>query len=168
MTIDLEARSARTAQLVDALHAIVAELEAIHPGRRFPLDGHLVGSIGEAAAEAIFRITLRPGSTAGHDAIAADGRTVEIKGTYGTSGVAVSATSHDHATALIVLRLSRTIGVAHEIVYNGALERIAGLIGPLQKNGQARIGLATLRRINAQVPDDERIRRRGDQPLVTT
>ncbi|MET7768196.1 hypothetical protein [Nocardia sp. NPDC005366] len=47
-------RTARTAHLVAQLHAIVAELEALHPGRAFPLDGHLVGSLAEAAAEALF------------------------------------------------------------------------------------------------------------------
>ena len=52
--VDHVARSARTAELVDRLHAIVVEREAMHPGRSFPLDGHLVGSIGEAAAEAMF------------------------------------------------------------------------------------------------------------------
>jgi len=32
---DHTVRTARTAELVDQLHAIVAELEAMHPGRRF-------------------------------------------------------------------------------------------------------------------------------------
>lgn len=49
--VDHGERTARTAVLVDQLHAIVEELEGMHPGRKFPLDGHLVGSIGEAAAE---------------------------------------------------------------------------------------------------------------------
>ena len=56
----------------------MTELEAMHPGRRFPLDGHLVGSIGEAAAEALFDLTLVAGSSTGHDAVAGDGRKVEI------------------------------------------------------------------------------------------
>src|SRR3954447_4575813 len=67
---DHEDRTARTAELVAQLHSIVVELEAMHPGRKFPLDGHLVGSIGEAAAEAMFDIVLVPASSAGHDAIA--------------------------------------------------------------------------------------------------
>ena len=58
--VDHVARSARTAELVDRLHAIVVEREAMHPGRSFPLDGHLVGSIGEAAAEATFALRLLP------------------------------------------------------------------------------------------------------------
>src|SRR5688500_20329438 len=82
-------RTARTAVLVDQLHAIVDELESMHPGRKFPLDGHLVGSIGEAAAEAMFDLTLVPASSAGHDAIAGDGRPVEIEATYGSPGAAL-------------------------------------------------------------------------------
>lgn len=93
VTTDHAHRTARTAELVEQLHAVVEELEAMHPGRKFPLDGHLVGSIGEAAAEAMFDIRLVPASSSGHDAVARDGRRVEIKATYGSSGVAVRQTS---------------------------------------------------------------------------
>lgn len=150
-------RTERTAELVDQLHAIVRELEAMHPGRRFPLDGHLVGSIGEAAAEAMFRIALRPSSTAGHDAIADDGRLVEIKATYGKSTVGIRDTSHANVAALIVLRLSRVAGVPHEIVYNGSLMRVMPAVGLTQRNGQGSISLARLRSFNVEVPDSERI-----------
>ena len=132
----------------------------MHPGRRFPLDGHLVGSIGEAAAEAMFALTLCPASTAGHDAIAEDGRAVEIKATYGTGGVGLRASAHDAAAALIVLRLSRQPDVDHEVVFNGSLLRVAHLAGAMQSNGQARLGLRRLRALDATVPDDERIPRR--------
>src|SRR3954451_11809986 len=113
--MDMIERTARTAELVDQLHAIVTELEGMHPGRKFPLDGHLVGSIGEAAAEALFDMTFVAASSAGHDAIATDGRRVEIKATYGTSRVAIRETSHATADALIVLRLSRFPEVEHEV-----------------------------------------------------
>lgn len=100
-------RTKRTAELVDQLHAVVEELEKLHPGRKFPLDGHLVGSLGEAAGEAIFDLELCRASTTGHDAIASEGRTVEIKATYGHRAVAIRPTSHEHAGLLVVLRLSR-------------------------------------------------------------
>ena len=103
--VDNRERTARTAVLVAQLHAIVLELEGMHPGRKFPLDGHPVGSIGEAAAEALFGLTLVEPSSTGHDAIAADGRKVEIKATYGTRSVAIRQTSHASASALVVLRL---------------------------------------------------------------
>lgn len=155
-----ESRTARTAQLVDQLHAIVAELETMHPGRRFPLDGHLVGSIGEAAAEATFALELQPASTAGHDAIACDGRAVEIKATYGTRSVGLRTTSHSAAAALIVLRLSRDASVPHEVVYNGALARVLSATGRTQSNGQASLALTRLRQLDGTVPDSERVSRR--------
>jgi hypothetical protein len=150
-------RTARTADLVDQLHAIVEELERLHPGRKFPLDGHLVGSLGEAAGEALFDVFLKPASTPGHDAVAGDGRTVEIKATYVNKSVGIRATSHEHAETLIVLRLSRRSGVDHEVVYNGPFGQAAGLAGPPQKNGQAPISLNRLRKANALVDDADRV-----------
>jgi hypothetical protein len=129
----------------------------MHPGRGFPLDGHLVGSIGEAAAEALFDLTLVTASSAGHDAIAGDGRKVEIKATYGAKGVAVRATSQGHAESLIVLRLSRVVGVPHEVVYNGSLDVALTIAGPIQSNGQASMSLARLRSLNSGVQPPARI-----------
>jgi hypothetical protein len=156
-------RTARTAELIEQLLSVVFDLEAIHPGRKFPLDGHLVGSIGEAAAEAMFAIELVTASTAGHDAVADDGRKVEIKATFGTGGVAIRSTSGLHAgAALIVLRLSKLSGAEHEVVYNGPLAQALQVAGPTQSNGQAVMRLARLRALHGSVPDDERVPRRRD------
>lgn len=129
----------------------------MHPGRKFPLDGHLVGSIGEAAAEARFDLALVTASSAGHDAIAVDGRRVEIKATYGTSGVAVRETSHAEASALIVLRLSRSPEVDHEVIFNGPLVTALEAAGSTGSNGQARMGLSRLRSLNESVLPEQRI-----------
>lgn len=150
-------RSARTAELVDRLHAVVAELEEMHPGRKFPLDGHLVGSIGEAAAEALFDLTLTTSSTAGHDAVASDGRRVEIKATYQSSGVAIRVTSEKQASVLVVLRLSRQAGVPDEVVYNGPLAVALTVAGKYGSNGQARMSLAKLRGLDSSVRDQDRL-----------
>jgi hypothetical protein len=158
--IDHRDRTTRTAELVDQLHAIVEKLEAMHPGRKFPLDGHLVGSIGEAAAEALFDLTLVANSSAGHDAIAGDGRRVEIKATYGKSSVAIRKTSHEAATALIVLKLSKARGTEHEVVYNGPLSIALAASGAIQSNGQARMGLRRLRDLDDSVSQADRILRR--------
>jgi hypothetical protein len=132
----------------------------MHPGRKFPLDGHLVGSIGEAAAEAMFDIALVPASSAGHDAIAGDGRRVEIKATYGSSGVAIRRTSHTAASALIVLKLSRTPGSQHEVVFNGPLMTALQSAGAFGSNGQARMGLSRLRSLDKTVSPEDRVQRR--------
>ncbi|MBF6211416.1 hypothetical protein IU487_10175 [Nocardia puris] len=152
-----EERTTRTAELVSQLHAIVAELEALHPGRKFTPDGHLVGALAEAAAEALFDITLQPPSTTGHDAIDADGRAVEIKGTYGSRAIGLRTTSHAAADALLVLALSRHPGVPHEIIYNGPLRTVTGTAGRAGSNGQAQLSLSRLRVLNATVPVIDRI-----------
>jgi hypothetical protein len=146
--------------LVEQLHAVVEELETMHPGRKFPLDGHLVGSIGEAAAEALFDIVLVPASSAGHDAVAGDGRQVEIKATYGSSGVAIRQTSHGAAAALIVLRLSRKPGTKHEVVFNGPLNTALQAAGNFGSNGQARMGLSRLRSLDRNIRPGDRVPRR--------
>ncbi|KRF00615.1 hypothetical protein ASG88_09100 [Nocardioides sp. Soil777] len=158
--VDHKERTTRTAVLVEQLHAVVEELEAMHPGRKFPLDGHLVGSIGEAAAEAMFDVELVPASSAGHDAIAGDGRQVEIKATYGSSGVAIRQTSHTAAAALIVLKLSRTSGVEHEVVFNGPLATAFQAAGTFGTNGQARMGLSRLRVLDQTIRLKDRVPRR--------
>lgn len=157
---DHSERTARTAALVEQLHAVVDELEEIHPGRKFPLDGHLVGSIGEAAAEAMFDIELVSASSAGHDAIAGDGRQVEVKATYGSSGVGLRQTSHGVAAALIVLKLSRTPGVDHEVIFNGPLDTALQAAGIFGSNGQARMGLSRLRALDLTVRPEDRVSQR--------
>lgn len=158
---DASDRTARIAALVSELHAITNELEALHPGRKFPLDGHLVGSLGEAAAAALFCLDLVPASTAGHDAIALDGRRVEIKATYGVSGVGIRQTSHAVCDALIVLKLSSEPKVSHEVVFNGPFAIAVKAAGKSQSNGQARISLSRLRTLNRTVNAADRVARRG-------
>ena len=72
MTTETEWREASRA--LDALYAASAELERLFPGRKFTLDGHLVGSIGEVVAAYMFGLDLNPASTPGFDAVAPDGR----------------------------------------------------------------------------------------------
>lgn len=155
------ARAECTLALVEQLVDVVNTLEELHPGRKFTLDGHLVGSIGEAAAEAMVAITLATASTAGYDAIADDGRRVEIKATFGTGSVAVRPTCDVHAdAALIVLRLSKVKGVAHEVVYNGPIADVIHGVVPSKSNGQASIRLSRLRKLDLSVPDTLRVPRR--------
>ena len=160
--IEHGARTARTGELIEELLGVVRELEDLHPGRKFALDGHLVGSIGEAAAEAMFAINLVTASTAGHDAVTEDGRKVEIKATFGTGGVAVRPTSGLHAgAALIVLRLAKHAGVGHEVVYNGPLAHALQAAGVVKSSGQAVMHLVRLRALNESVADEQRVPRRA-------
>ena len=76
----------QVARYLDDLYTASDGLEQIFPGRKFTLDGHLVGSIGEVVAAYIFDLDLNPASTLGHDARSQDGRNVEIKLTQGRGG----------------------------------------------------------------------------------
>jgi hypothetical protein len=73
-------------RLLEDLCAASERLEALFPGRKFTLDGHLVGSIGEAVVAYMFDLNLARSSSQGHDAYAPDGRQVEIKFTQGHVG----------------------------------------------------------------------------------
>jgi hypothetical protein len=54
--------------LVRRLYEIVGQLESTFTGRKFTLDGHLVGSIGEVMAAHRYGLELLTASTEGHDA----------------------------------------------------------------------------------------------------
>lgn len=64
--------------IVHKLYGLVAELESEFPERHFPLDGHLVGSIGEVIAKYHYGITLYAASQKLHDGFVGD-KKVQIK-----------------------------------------------------------------------------------------
>lgn len=138
------------ARHLDSLYSAVDELERQFPGRKFTPDGHLVGSIGEVVAAYMFDLTLNPASTAGHDAVAPDGRRVEVKLTQG--GAIGLREEPEH---LIVLQ--RPKGRVIRVVYNGPGGHAWEKAGRMQRNGQRRITLTTLLRIAELVGSDERL-----------
>ncbi len=136
--------------LVGQLYALVAQLEALFPGRRFTPDGHLVGSIGEVIAAHRYGLALLPHSARGHDARAPSGALVEIKATQGSSVALREQPNH-----LIVLHLSKQ-GEASE-VYNGPGAVVWSAAGAMQRNGQRPVSLSKLRMLMAQVPEALRL-----------
>jgi len=137
--------------LVRELYRITDRLEAMF-GRPFTPDGHLVGSLGEVMAARIYGLRLLPPSSRTHDAIAPDGRRVQVKATQGTRVPLYELPDH-----LIVLHLSPA-GQPVEI-YNGPGRFAWDAAGKLQKNGQRPISTARLRRLMARVADAEQVKR---------
>ena len=123
---------AKVPQLVRELYDIVRKLEQAFPGRRFTLDGHLVGSIGEVIAAERYGLELFKASAEGHDGVAPDGRAVQVKATQRGSIGLRSEPEH-----LIVLRIGPT-GDVNE-VYNGPGGPVWDGCGPMQKNGAPRV-----------------------------
>lgn len=141
---------AQVTRHLDDLYTASDGLERMFPGRKFTLDGHLVGSIGEVVAAYIFDLDLNPASTQGHDAKSADGRDVEIKLTQG-SGVAI----RHEPEHLIVLH--RPKGGPMRVVFNGPGSIAWSAAGTMQRNGQRPISLSRLSRLAEIVPADDRL-----------
>jgi hypothetical protein len=139
-------------QLVSKLFAITAQLEAAAPGRKFTPDGHKIGSIWEVLAAADYELTLATASTEGVDAIAPDGREVEIKATSRERNQVVCLHSCKPWLQLLVIWLHRD--GSHETVFNGPAVLAWENAGPMQKNGQRPIGFKTLRHLQGLVPEE--------------
>ncbi|MCT8160000.1 DUF6998 domain-containing protein [Pseudoruegeria sp. SHC-113] len=138
------------AALLDDLYTAADGLERIFPGRKFTLDGHLVGSIGEVVAAYMFDLDLNPASTQGHDARARDGRQVEIKLTQGR-GVAI----RHEPEHLIVLH--RPAGGPIRVVFNGPGPVAWAGAGKMQKNGQRPISLSRLAALSDEIAETDRL-----------
>ncbi|WP_211250373.1 DUF6998 domain-containing protein [Fodinicurvata fenggangensis] len=136
--------------LLEKLYEASSGLEALFPGRKFTLDGHLVGSIGEVVAAYMFGLELMPASNLGYDALSADGRKVEIKLTQGT----VIGIRHQ-AEHIIVLHRSR--GGPIRVAYNGPGEPIWSAAGSMQRNGARQISVRKLARLDESLPEARKL-----------
>jgi hypothetical protein len=123
---------------IKELYKITNELEKIYPGRKFTIDGHLVGGIGEVIVAEHYGLELLPNSTETHDAVSADGKYVQIKATQ-INRIAISS----EPDYLIVIKLFSD--GSWEEVYNGPGKPVWDNAGKMQKNGQRPISLSKLR-----------------------
>jgi hypothetical protein len=142
------------AKLVPELYEIVHRLETQFAefDRKFTLDGHLVGSIGEVIAAQSYELRLVPSGTKGHDALdLLHRKTIEIKTTQ-RSSVELRETRVDH---LIVLKL-RADGSAEE-VFNGPWGRAQPAFGERGRNGTRRASIKKLFREQAEVAREDRL-----------
>ena len=143
-------------RLVRSLYEIVGELERLFPHRKFTLDGHLVGSIGEVLAAHLYGLEPLPASAKGHDATTADKRLqVQIKATQGKSVGIRSEPEH-----LIVLKLTGNGSAVNE-VYNGPGAAPWQHAGKMQKNGQRMISVSRLQKLMEEVSPAESLQQTG-------
>ncbi|MDR6711250.1 hypothetical protein J2W83_000840 [Pseudomonas hunanensis] len=144
-------------QALEGLFGAVAQLQQVYPGKPFTLDGRLVGDIGEVVASLAYQLTLNEGLTKHHDAVCNAGRNVQIKTTFGTT---LTFPVHHVPDYYLGIRMNRD-GTFEE-VYNGPGHLIhAQLAGRRPTRTGLHGGLmAMLKRINATVPDSDRIPRR--------
>ena len=131
--------------LIQELYSIVSKLELAYEGRKFTLDGHLVGSIGEVLVSYYYDLELLPASAERHDARAKDGKLVQIKATQGSSVGLRSEPEY-----LIVIKILPDGGIKE--VYNGPGINAWTRAGKMQKNGQRAISVGTLKKLMDDVP----------------
>jgi hypothetical protein len=148
---DMNQNRNKIPQLLKQLYEIVAELESLFPGRKFTLDGHLVGSLGEVIAAHDYDLTLLESSAETHDARKGS-KQIQIKATQGKSVAMYGEPEH-----LLVLRLLKN-GAAEEI-YNGPGKPAWDNAGKPQKNGQRSISLSRLRVLMGTVPESQKVKR---------
>jgi hypothetical protein len=123
---------------IKELYKITSELERTYPGRKFTVDGHLVGSIGEVIVAEHYGLSLLPNSTKTHDAVSKEGKMVQIKATQ-VKGISISS----EPDYVIVIRILSD--GSWEEVYNGPGKPVWDNAGKTQKNGQRPISLSKLR-----------------------
>ncbi|MBU1089468.1 hypothetical protein KKF38_01580 [Patescibacteria group bacterium] len=131
-------------KLIHQLGDIVQKLEKMFPKRKFTLDGHLVGSLGEVWAREEYKFELLPSGTEKHDA-KKDNQLIQIKTTQ-TNRIALSSCP-DH---LLVLHLDLKNPKLFEEIYYGNGEAVWEKCGNKQnppKNGQYSISFNKIREI---------------------
>lgn len=153
---------ARFQKSVRDLYSVVRELEEMFPGRPFTPDGHLVGSLGECLVADAYNLELMPPSNQGFDALAPDGRMVEIKATQAKSVAFRSCPKY-----CIVIRINSN--GSFEEFYNGPGLLIWNCFEnkPVPSNGQFQISLNQLARLHASVPVSGQIPRAYNSIAVT-
>ena len=137
---------------IKQLYKITNELEQTYPGRKFTVDGHLVGSIGEVIVAEHYGLSLLPNSTKTHDAVSKEGKQVQIKATQ-VKGIAISS----EPDYLIVIRILPD--GSWEEIYNGPGKAAWDNAGKMQKNGQRPISLRKLRNLMDSVDINDKIAR---------
>jgi len=123
---------------IKELFKITNELETEYPGRKFTIDGHLVGSIGEVIVAEAYGLELLAVGAKTHDAVSKDDKYVQIKATQ-IDRISISS----EPDYLIVIKIYSD--GSWEEVYNGPGKPVWDNAGKMQKNGQRSISLNKLR-----------------------
>lgn len=123
---------------------------------RFTFDGRLVGDIAEATAAEAFGLELCRVRTAGVDAHALDGRSVQIKASGIGKGPAFTP-GEGRADHLIFLLLDFVRAEAF-VRYNGPEKPVRAEL-PRGFIGTKRVSLPRILALDAAVPDDKRLER---------
>lgn len=150
---------------IRSLFGITKQLEGQYNQyeRKFTIDGHLLGSIGEVLVAEAFDLELCKSSNPVYDAVTKDEKhtQVQIKATQ-TQKVSLSGTAGNGKPAeipqhLIVIQIKED--GSWELIYNGPGAPAWESAGKLQKNGQRQISLAKLKTLMQDVSVEQQLPR---------
>lgn len=131
---------------------------------RFTLDGRLVGDLAEATAAEAFGLELCRVRTAGVDAHAPDGRSVQVKASGIGKGPAFTP-GEGRADHLIFLLLDFDRAMGH-VAYNGPEAPVRAHL-PAGFTGTKRVPIPTIRALDAAVEDRMRLPRMGGESTAS-
>ena len=138
-------------QIVDKLEKDYAQY-----GRKFTIDGHLIGSIGEVLVAEAYGLELAENSIPVYDAWTKDEhkKTVQIKATQIDRVSFFSKRENDAVPDyVIVIKISHTGD--WEPIYTGPGKIVYDNLGKMQKNGQSQISIFKLRKLMKNVSTDK-------------
>lgn len=139
---------------IKQLHKATQNLAEKFPERRFTLDGRLLGDIGEVYANLIYDIALDTKQRARIDAVAGDGKTVQIKITMREQ---ILFPKKSHADYFIGLRITPSYEIVE--VYNGPSQKILKTRSKSKEkeNGVYYISTRILEKLSSQVPTSQKL-----------
>ena len=129
-------------------------LKECHPRRTFPIDGRLVGDIGEIVAERDFQVKLARSGQKGYDGLFR-GKKVQIKSTF-----AKSLTCGENTDLYLGLALHED--GSYDVVYNGPFAGIRNHYGHRKGFGKNLLSfpVGMLRKLSAAIDNSDRVPRR--------
>ena len=133
----------------------IEHLKTEFPGRRFTIDGRLVGDIGEVIAALEYEVELDAVSQPIHDATMRDGRRVQVKATFGDSLTFKS--TPDYLLGFKLYQDGR-----FEEVFNGPGHLVYDRYSHRSGIGQNLLSFpnSVLRELSANIPHAQRVPRR--------
>lgn len=144
-------------ETIKELFRITRQLESEYEryGRKFTVDGHLIGSIGEVIVAEEFGLELLKNSTPYVDAVAKDHREVQIKATQIDRVSFSKGLNHRIPQHVIVIHIGSD--GEWDLVYNGPGRIVYDNLGKRRSNGQAQISLNKLKELMKTVAEEEQL-----------
>ena len=144
-------------KIVRDLYAVTERLRTLFPDKKFPLDGRLVGDLGEVVAECLYDFKSLPGNTRLVDGVICKSKVgIQVKATQGEREIRLSGPCEK----LLVFRMHQD--GSFEELYNGNGDRVWHACQQRKPSGrQYPISLGQLRELQKKIAEGEEVQKNG-------